>query len=75
MKIPKYIEKKIDRMEKLLMQANSIKYEIESWAEGKGADITSNDWYQLSVDGSAGVNGVSLEGMKEYFEMLEENND
>lgn len=75
MNIPKHIEKKIDRLEKLLIQAHEIKHEIESWAETKGADTMDGAWHQTAVNDCMAVSGISLEGMEEYFESLEGNRE
>lgn len=71
-KIPKYINKKIDRLEKLLEQALSEKIEIEKWAEKNGIDTTSNEWYNKAIDDVSGINGIYKEGL---FELLEELHD
>lgn len=65
--IPKYINKKIDRLEALLEQAFELKSEIERWAEKKGIDTSSNEWYEKVVDDSMGVNGICKEYLIEYL--------
>lgn len=66
--IPKYISKKIDKLEALLEQAFELKSEIERWAEKKGIDTSSNEWYDKVVDDSMGVNGICKESLLEYLE-------
>lgn len=66
--IPKYIDKKIDRLESLLEQAFELKSEIERWAEKKGIDTYSNEWYDKVIDDSMGVNGICKESLIECLE-------
>lgn len=68
--IPKYIIKKIDRLELLLRQAYLLKREIEKWAEKKGIDISSNEWYENVVDEISGVNGIYKEGLDELLKNI-----
>ena len=68
--IPKYIIKKIDRLELLLRQAFILKREIEKWAEKKGIDISSNEWYENVVDEISGVNGIYKEGLDELLKNI-----
>lgn len=68
--IPKYIIKKIDRLELLLRQAFQLKREIEKWAEKKGIDISSNEWYENVVDEISGVNGIYKEGLDELLKNI-----
>ena len=68
--IPKYIEKKINMLDSFLAKANKLRYEIEEWAEGRGADICSNEWDNIVVDECGGVNAISKEGLQEYLESL-----
>jgi cytidylate kinase len=69
--IPKYIDKKIDRLESLLEQAFELKSEIERWAEKKGIDTSDVEWYNNVVNDSIAVNGICKESLIEYLE----NND
>lgn len=68
--IPKYIIKKIDRLELLLRQAFILKREIEKWAEKKGIDTSSNEWYENVVDEISGVNGIYKEGLDELLKNI-----
>lgn len=73
MRIPKYINKKIDRMNNLIDQALSLRNEIESWAEDKGADISSMEWCEDVRDDCTSVTGISVDGMEEYFDYMKMN--
>lgn len=70
--IPKYISKKIDKLEALLNQAFELKSEIERWAEKKGIDTSSNEWYEKVVDDVSGVNGIYKDGLDELIENISE---
>jgi DNA invertase Pin-like site-specific DNA recombinase len=72
MKIPKYIIKKINRLDKLLDEATELKHEIENWAESKGCDTVSSEWYNDVMDESSGCNGISLAGLQDYIEDIKE---
>jgi hypothetical protein len=71
-KIPKYIEEKIDRLELLLEQAYKLKTEIERWAEKKGIDTSSDEWYDNVIDDVSGVNGIYKEELYELLENIQE---
>lgn len=66
--IPKYIDKKIDRLEELLEQAYELKSEIEKWAEKKGINTLDMEWYDNVVNNSIGVNGICKESLIKYLE-------
>lgn len=40
MKVPKKIEKILDRREKITMELMSLNTELDEWLESKGADLT-----------------------------------
>jgi hypothetical protein len=67
-KVPKYIKSKIERLDNLLLSANILRNEIESWAKNKGADTAGLEWYENVVDECSGCSGISLDGLEEYFE-------
>lgn len=66
--IPKYIDKKVDKLCLLLQQAHTLKTEIEQWAESKGADVYSEEWFENVIDESSAVNGICKESLHEYIE-------
>ena len=43
MKIPKKIEKLLDKREKLATELMSVNTELDNWLESKGADLTDED--------------------------------
>lgn len=65
--LPKYIEHKIDRLYKLLNEADTIINEIEKWAEKKNIDTSSNEWYEKAVDDCFAVSGIYKEGIEELL--------
>ena len=67
MMIPRYIDKKIDRLDSLLEQAYGLRLEIETWAEKKGMDTSDTDWYENVIDVSSAVSGICKEGLHEYY--------
>lgn len=66
--IPKYIDKKVDRLNELLRQAYFIKKEIECYAENKGIDTSDMEWYESVIDDSSSVSGICKEALHEYIE-------
>lgn len=66
--IPKYIDQKIDRLYKHLRQANNLRYEIEAWAESRGIDTTTNEWYENVVDDCSAANGIFKDSLQELLE-------
>lgn len=71
--LPKYIEKKIDRMERLIGEAITLKGEIEKWAVKKGIDIYSTDNHERVFFDGFGVCCIDKLGLLEMLEELEEN--
>lgn len=65
--LPKYIEHKIDQLNKLLERAYKLKSEIERYAEGKGIDTSSNEWYKNVVDDCSSVSGIFKDGLEEIL--------
>lgn len=65
--IPKYIDKKIDKLNLLLEQAYSIKSDIERWAESKGIDTTDMDWHESVIDDTSSVSGICKETFHDYM--------
>lgn len=65
--LPKYIENKIDHLNKMLERAYKLKTEIEDWAETKGIDTSSNEWYKNVVDECSTVNGIYKEELEEIL--------
>ena len=65
--IPKYIEHKIERLNKLLENAYTLKNEIEKWAESKGIDTSDQDWYNNVVDDCSSVSGIYKDGLEELL--------
>lgn len=65
--IPKYIEHKIDRLNKLLENAYTLKNEIEKWAESKGIDTSDQEWYNNVVDDCSSVSGIYKDGLEELM--------
>lgn len=70
MKIPKYINKKIDKLNNLLEHAYSTKLEIELWAHNNGADIYSIEWCETVLDDISAVQGIYKEKFCEYMENI-----
>ncbi|MFG6344641.1 MAG: hypothetical protein K1W35_12945 [Lachnospiraceae bacterium] len=68
--IPKYIDKKIDRLNSMLDQAYLLKAEIEDWVESKGIDTYDTEWHKHVIDESSAVNGICKESLHEYIESL-----
>lgn len=66
--IPKYIDKKVDRLSELLSHAYSLKMEIENWAESKGIDTSDMEWHENVIDDSSAVSGICKESLREYME-------
>ena len=66
--LPKYIEQKIERLNRLLDDAYKLKNEIEDWAEKKNVDTNSKEWYNNVVDDCSTVSGLLKD---EIIEMLE----
>ena len=62
-KLPKYIEQKCDKLNKLLESADQLKNEIEKWAESKGIDTCGNDWYREVIDDCSTVSGIYKDGL------------
>ena len=71
MEIPKYINKKIDRVNSLIEQAITLRDEIEQWAEKNGAETLSTDWYEIVRDDLTCATGISADGMEKYFNNIE----
>lgn len=71
--IPKYIEKKIDKLNTLLEQAYTIRTELSTWVEKKGGDTTSPEWYKNVVDECSAVNGICKESFYDYIENIFKN--
>ena len=71
MKIPKYINKKIDRINSLIEQAIALRDEVEQWAENNGADILSTDWYEIVRDDITCATGISLTEWKNILIEME----
>ena len=71
MRIPKYINNKINRMNNLIDQATSLRNEIEGWAEDKGADTSSMAWCEDVRDDCTSVTGISVDGIEEYFNNMD----
>lgn len=65
--IPKYIEQKIERLNKLLENAYALKSEIGEWVESRGIDTTSNEYYDNVVDDCSAVSGISKDGLEELL--------
>lgn len=66
-KLPKYIEKKCDKLNKLLESAGHLKNEIERWAESKGIDTCGNDWYRDVLDDFNEVKGICKDELLELI--------
>lgn len=62
--LPKYIESKIDQLDRVLENAYRLKKQIEKWAEKKNIDTTSNDWYENVINDCSAVSGISKEGLE-----------
>lgn len=71
MKIPKYINKKIDRINNLIEQAITLRDEVEQWAENNGAETLSTDWYEIVRDDCTCATGITVGGMEKYFNNME----
>lgn len=65
--LPDYIGKKIDRLNSMLEQANSLKLEIEAWAKKKGANTFDTEWYESIMDDYSSVKGISKERFHDYL--------
>lgn len=65
--IPKHIENKIDQLNKTLEKAHQLKNEIEKWAERRGIDTSSNEWYEYVVDDCNSVGGIIKDGLEEIL--------
>lgn len=66
--LPKYIENKIDQLNKTLEKAYQLKNEIERWAESKGVDTSSNEWYKNVIDECSAVNGIFKEELEKILD-------
>lgn len=66
--LPKYIEHKIDQLDKTLDKAYALKIEIEKWAKKKNIDTFSNDWHENVVNDYSAVCGISKEGLESLLE-------
>ncbi len=62
-KLPKCIEQKCDKLNKLLETANALKNEIEKWAKSQGIDTCGNDWHRKVIDDCSAVNGIYKDGL------------
>lgn len=51
MKIPKYIEKLLNRREKLAYQLNACNVKLDDWLEKNGADLTDEDICDAVISG------------------------
>lgn len=67
MAVPKYIENKVNRLNKLLMEATKQKYEIEEWAKKNGIDTLSDEWYTEVIDDCNNTSGIMLDGLEELL--------
>lgn len=65
--MPKYIENKIEHLNKTIEKAYQLKSDIEKWAEKKGVDTSSNEWYEDVVDDCNSVSGIYKEGFEEIL--------
>lgn len=65
--LPKYIENKIEQLNKTLEKAHQLKNDIERWAEKRGADTSSDEWYKDVVDDCNSVSGIFKEGLEEIL--------
>lgn len=66
--IPKYINKKLDKLNNLIDEADLLKAEIESWAESKGIDTYSEEWYTAVIDESNSVSSIYKDGLIHFIE-------
>lgn len=75
--LSKSIENKIYQLNKTLEKAHRLKNEIEKWAEKRGIDTSSNEWYRDATDYCSSVSGISKEGLEEILtnggEMIDTN--
>lgn len=65
--LPKTIINKIDQLNKTLEKAYRLKKDIEKWAEKRGIDTLSNEWYSYVIDDCSSVSGISKEGLEEIL--------
>lgn len=65
--MPKYIENKIEQLNKTIEKAYQLKSDIEKWAEKRGVDTSSNEWYEDVVDDCNSVSGIYKEGFEEIL--------
>lgn len=71
-KIPKRIKEKCERMERLCLQALSLRFEVEKWCEKNGIDIYSKEWNEIVRDEIGGCDFVLLaEGIEEMLNLTE----
>lgn len=65
--LPKTIKSKIDQLNKTLEKAQQLKNDIERWAEKRGIDTSSNEWYKDVIDDCSSVSGIFKEGLEEIL--------
>lgn len=49
-KLPKYIERKINRIDALSDEMKSLHYEVDQWLRSKGVDIYDSDFVEDCKD-------------------------
>lgn len=71
-KVPKHIKDKCKRMEKLCLQASSLRRDVEEWCEKNGIDTFSEEWKNTVIDELGGCDFVLLaEGIEEMLNLTE----
>lgn len=65
--LPKYIENKIEKLNKTLEKAYQLKSDIEKYAEKREIDTSSNEWYKNVVDDCSSVSGIFKDGLEEIL--------
>jgi hypothetical protein len=71
MEIPKYILKKIDRLNKLLSDAEDLKIDIERWVEKNGGNTLDEEYRDWVVECCIGCHGINSEPLQRYMTHLE----
>lgn len=57
-KLPKYIEKKCQRLSRLCTEANMLRIEVERWCEENDVDVWSDEWQERVKDEVCGCSYI-----------------
>lgn len=70
MKLPKYIQKKIEKQNKLVYEANRLQLEIEEWCTKVGIDIYSENFQNVYAQIEDGVGPLDKVELEKLYEVL-----